>query len=175
MKLLHQLFVQNILSSIILLSLLLISSCQNAKLDITTDDMAIKIENSSGDDFSYNSDEGEKFFAPYPFNQGVMKIEDKKYEVVLVSKRIKRGKQVAIAPLAQFTVKHTSGNNEEIIIATPLDTSQQLFKTKDFYEFTVEHFAFKQIIDHWYANKYGLEGTLVENWRPTSLAVLSSQ
>jgi len=153
---------------------LTLNSCQEAKLDLSDDALTIKVDNSSGDDFSYQDSAGQHFFAPYPFPQGKINIEDEAYEVIILSKKLKKGATVGIKPLAQFTVRQPSGVSNEVIVVVPTDTSYQLFDMPDFFGFMVENFALKQILDHWYANKNGLEGTLVENWRPANIPVISS-
>ena len=143
-------------------------SCKPPSPVNSSDGPSIIITNSSGDDFLFQNEDQERYFAPFPFNVGDLITQSDTMEVMLISKRLDRGKQVGIFPLAQLAMQDAFNDEYEVLIATPIDESLRIIDSQDFYDFTVEQFSLKQIVEYWYSNRYGLQGTSVKGWTPAS-------
>ena len=130
----------------------------------------IEITHSSGDDYSYEIGEDRKFYAPYPFNQGVLQAKDGVvYDVVILSKRIDKGMKVGVELFAKMTLVDMKGKESDVLIARPTNKSYELSPIMDFYDFSIEQFYLKQMVQYWYSNRYGLNGTIVKGWEPITL------
>jgi len=145
-------------------------SC-NERPNVTKDGYSrLKITNSSGDDFSYGSEDSLSYFAPYPFNIGIhLKESGQELEMMLISKRVDKGKEVEVLPIAELSYKSSTGVSQKVMIAVPIDKDLKIMDSEAFYEFTVEQFSLKQIVEYWYSNRYGLQGTSIEGWSPASI------
>ena len=160
------------LAMLVLISALI--SCvqkQNAEVG---DFLPVNVTNSSGDDFSYMKDEVEHFYAPYPFNIGIYESEQNTVEVMILSKKLKRGQTVQVIPVARLSLHERSESYQDVIVATPVDENLKLFKGESFQDFTVNQFSIKQLIELWYSNRYNLQGTTMEGWSPVSLDYFKS-
>ena len=162
------------LLSLVLISTALFSmtSCTEKVSNVEERGELIEIIHSSGDDY-WHKEAGElNFYAPYPFNQGSLKGKDGiPYDVVIVSKQVKKGKRLGIEIFAKMTIVDFNGEETEILVAKPTNQEYELSPIKDFYGFSVEQFYFKQMVQYWYSNRYGLNGTIVKGWEPTSIDV----
>ncbi len=136
---------------------------------------SIKITNSSGDDFSYTLDSVLHYFSPYPFNVGSFIQDDQQQEVMLISKRIEKGIDVDFIPVARLSLSEQSGVMKNVLIAIPNDDQLKIIDSRDFYDFTVAQFSFKQIVEYWYSNRYGLQGTSIKGWSPADIDDLNVQ
>lgn len=154
-------------------SLCCIYACEPPSNVPSGPDPAIIITNSSGDDFSYLLNEELHHFAPYPFNVGTLVIAMDTLEVMLISKRLNKGQRVGIQPLAKMTLSNAADAEVDIIIATPIEEDLKIIRSSSFYEFTVEQFSYKQMVEYWYSNRYGLQGTSVKGWSPTTIEDLN--
>ncbi|MEL6123933.1 MAG: hypothetical protein AAFR14_09430, partial [Bacteroidota bacterium] len=128
-------------------------SCKNTNIQESSNGSIIKIDFSSGDDFSYQVGDSTHFFAPYPFNSSELVVDGNQYTVVTLSRKVRSGSQVEILPLAQFTVRYNDRDTEDVVVAVPVDPALQLFEPVDFSSFLVEQFAYKIMLETWFANK----------------------
>lgn len=150
-----------------------LASCDQ-RSNLSTDQYyALKITNSSGDDFSYQRGDSTAYFAPYPFNVGSAKVKASNQEVMLISKRIDKGDKVDILPIAKLTLAFADRTDQDIIIAVPEEENLRIIESRDFYDFTVGQFSLKQIVEYWYSNRHGLQGTSVKGWSPASMEDLN--
>ena len=149
-------------------------SCKEGSKTTGDNFPSIIITNSSGDDFSYQFQDSLRYFSPYPFNQGVFEHEETQKEVMLISKRLDKGKRTGIRPIAKLTLNEVNDTLRDIFIALPLDEELKIVECKDFYDFTVEQFSFKQIVEYWYSNRYGLQGTTINGWSPATVEDLNT-
>lgn len=144
-------------------------SCDQRTSPVSDQYYSLKITNSSGDDFSYTKQDSTVFFAPYPFNVGKYKLGVSSREVMLISKRVDRGEKVDILPIAKLTLTLADRTNQDIVIAVPEEENLRIIESRDFYDFTVGQFSLKQIVEYWYSNRHGLQGTSVKGWSPASM------
>ena len=144
-------------------------ACKDNKVDISGSGMLIKVYKSSGDDFSYYSSDVEKHYAPYPFNFATIDINQTTYDVLVVSRKAAREDELFVKPIAQMSVVNGDNTTTEVLVTLPGDPQKQIIEASDFYDFTVTHFSLKQIIEHWYINRYGLQGASISGWRPVSM------
>ena len=155
--------------SLVLIGMLFFFSCKEGLTPPDQANLTIKITNSSGADFFYDVQEERKYYAPYPFNVGYFQSDIKKQEVMLISRHIDEGKSVEIEPIAKLSLLEASGEEKEVFIAVPIDDNLAIINNMDFSEFTVEQFSLKQIVEYWYSNRYGLQGTSIKGWAPSDL------
>lgn len=148
-------------------------SCDQRSSSATDQYYALKITNSSGDDYSYSKGDSTVYFAPYPFNIGFNDGELTSQEVMLISKRVDRGDKVDILPIAKLTLTLADKSSQDIIIAVPEEENLRIIESRDFYDFTVGQFSLKQIVEYWYSNRHGLQGTSVKGWSPASMEDLN--
>lgn len=141
------------------------AACDKAPHKTEDAGMKVKINHSSGDDFKYDRKDSVNYFAPYPFNVGQITIDTTNQETMLISKRLEKGKEISIIPLASLRMKDKSGQGSTILIAIPDDKDLRIVEATSFYDFSVEHFAMKQMIELWYINRFGLQGTYIDGWR----------
>lgn len=151
---------------------LTILSCTESKVEFSETGMMIIIENSSGDDFSYTIKESEYFFAPYPFNHSSITIKEQEYEVIVLSKKLERGSEIGVLPIAKMTVNNADNTITEVIVAQASNPEMQIMPIEDFYDLSVKQFYFKQMVQYWYSNRHGLDGSLIKKWEPIGLADL---
>lgn len=144
-------------------------SCDKRSSSESDQYYSLKITNSSGDDFSYNNGDSTVFFAPYPFNVGVHGTEGAAQEVMLISKRVDSGDKVDILPIAKLTLTLADRTSQDIVIAVPEEENLRIIASRDFYDFTVGQFSLKQIVEYWYSNRHGLQGTSIKGWAPASM------
>jgi len=129
----------------------------------------IEVLHSSGDNYSYMKDGERHFYAPYPFNQGSIAGKDgTKHEVVVLSKQAAKGSIIGVEIFAKMTIMDVEGNETSIFISSPTNPTHELTPIENFYDFSVEQFYFKQMVQYWYSNRYGLNGTIVKGWEPVS-------
>jgi len=154
---------------ILLLSLILFyASCDNTSRTKEEDHLIVKVTNSSGDDFSFTQRDSIIYFAPYPFNVGTLHTSTDSPEIMVISKHLDKGKRVAIIPLAKMQVESREGVKKSIFLATPHDEELAIMASTSFDDFIVSQFSLKQIVEFWYSNRYGLQGTRVLGWSPAS-------
>lgn len=151
-----------------LICVLLMISCKNGTKIDEEGYMSVKIENGSGDDFSYISGDTTIFFAPYPFSTGHLKDNQQSNEVMIISRSLDAGDIVAIKPLARLELESVKSGKETVILAIPVDDGLSIISAQGFDDFVVSHFGLKQIVEFWYSNRYGLQGTRVVGWSPAS-------
>ena len=142
-------------------------SCDGTKVGQQDGLLMCKVSKSSGDDFSYTKGEQIFHFAPYPFNVGTL-ASSPVDEVMVLSKKLPVGREIAVQPLAQLAVRESDGGRKRVLFVVPEVEDLRLFETGDYSTFTVDHFALKQYIEYWYQNRYGLQGTITEGWGPLS-------
>lgn len=164
------------ISALFLLStiILLLGSCKEGELKNDAENLFAIVTNSSGDDFSYNSEAGLTYFAPYPFNVGYIGADTAKIEVMIISKKLKKGDKIEILPLAKLSISDFDKVQKDIFVAVPRNPNKKIFQGETFSDFTVEHFSYKQIVEFWYSNRYGLQGTSIDGWTPTSIEQFNS-
>ncbi len=150
-------------------------SCEKPKKATPTDGLLVKIDHSSGDDFYYDVGEERTYFAPYPFNHATISFNGQTYEMIILSKKVTRGKTIKIRPIAQFTLSDPDRGDSFVLVAVPTEMDLQITQIKDYYEMTVKQFYFKQMVQYWYSNRYGLNGTVVKGWEPVSLMDFTEQ
>ena len=146
----------------------LISSCQQVQSSDDSDMLMVNVTNSSGDDFLYQKGDSTFFFAPFPFNVGILEKDSVEYEMMVLSRKAKVGTDLHVLPLAKLTLTDPDQEQKDIFVAVPVNKADQIFDGETFYDFSVGQFSFKQIIEYWYANRYGLQGTVIEGWAPIS-------
>ncbi|MFT4568949.1 MAG: hypothetical protein ACI9FN_003919 [Saprospiraceae bacterium] len=152
------------------LTLLTMNSCSPKETSAPEYGELIEIIHSSGDDYSYKEAGEFNFYAPYPFNQGSLKGKDGiRYDVVVLSKQLEKGSNVGIEIFAKMTIVDIDGDETDILMAKPTNKEYELLPIRDFYGFSVEQFYFKQMVQYWYSNRYGLNGTTVKGWEPASI------
>ena len=144
-------------------------SCQEAKIESSTEGLSVKIENSSGDDFSYGDPDSPQYFAPYPFNHGNLMIDNKSYEVMILSKKVNKGKTIHVKPLGKMTVSNANRKDTDVIVAIPSDAELEIAEIKDFFDFGITQFGLKQMVEYWYSNRYGLDGSVIKGWEPVAI------
>ncbi len=148
--------------------------CTPAKDDIVNSQgILIKISNSAGDDFSYEVNGQWRFYAGYPFNHSELSNSMHSCDLMVVSKKLERGKYVRVRPIARMNLKNADNSRNTVIIAIPDKQDLQINDVNDYTSFMVNQFAIKQIIENWYSNRYGLQGSLVEGWQPIDMNALS--
>lgn len=150
------------------LLLLLFVSCANHGSSELGDNLQVKITYGSGDDFSYQEEDSTLFFAPYPFSVGHLYNNEDSKEIMVISKRLDRGDRIKIIPLAKLSLEDKAGSKQTVILATPIDSELSIMPSTSFDEFIVSQFSLKQIVEFWYSNRYGLQGTRVLGWSPAS-------
>jgi len=150
------------------LLLLLFISCDNNRTSEDDDNLQIKIIYGSGDDFSYQENDSTLYFAPYPFSVGHLVNNKDSKEIMILSKRLDKGDRIDIIPLAKLSLEHRSGEKQTIILATPVEENLAIMSAVSFDGFIVSQFSLKQIVEFWYSNRYGLQGTRVLGWSPAS-------
>jgi len=139
-----------------------ITSCKRDSVETAEEYLSITITNSSGDDFYYSSNDEVRYFAPYPFNVGYLGLEEQ--EVMLISKRLDKGDEVAIIPIAKMSIMESDLSARDVLIAIPHAEKYRIIESSDFTDFTVGQFSLKQIVEYWYSNRYGLQGTTIQGW-----------
>lgn len=161
---------------LILISASIISSifCKDSGVRIEDSGMVIKVLKSSGDDYSYVFGGEEKYFAPYPFNFSQFELSDKKYDICVISKKVEKGDHLEVLPVAKMTVLNGDNSQTEVLITYPVNEQLRIFDITNFYDFTVEKFSYKQIVEYWYLNRNGLQGNQIVNWKPFTLADIHS-
>ncbi len=155
------------------LLLLLFISCDNKGINEDGDNLQVKIKYGSGDDFSYEEKDSTIYFAPYPFSVGHLSSSEDSKEVMVIAKRLDKGDRIDIIPLAKLSLEHLSGEKQTIILATPEDANLAIMSANSFDDFIVSQFSLKQIVEFWYSNRYGLQGTRVLGWSPASVEDLA--
>lgn len=151
------------------LSLILISvSCKDSLLPATTGGFKIKVIKSSGDDFYYDDEGSIAYFAPYPFNLGQFQDEGFIHDVVILSKRVETGTMLAIHPVAELTLDNVQRGKTRVVVAVPDEHSLRIFDIQNYYDLNSKHFAIKKMIEEWYQNRYGLNGSRVISWNEIS-------
>lgn len=137
--------------------------------DQTTEDiegLLVTIAHSSGDDCLQSGTVAQRYYAPYPFNQAELPQEDGSHrEVMIISRKIDVGKQVGVIPFAKMTTLHLDGSESVILIAKPTNKKYELEPIDDFYDFGIEQFYLKQMVQYWYLNRNGLNGTIIKEWK----------
>jgi hypothetical protein len=150
-------------------------ACKNKEYNVKEDGIHIKVERSSGDDFSYQKEGSEEFYAPYPFNFSQITLNNELYDVLTVSKRIESGKSVLIEPVAVLTVKEANNLRTKVLLVMPTNENMRIFTSTDYMTFMVEHFSIKQIVENWYSNRYGLQGAQIDGWQPATRDIFINQ
>ena len=157
----------------IIISLLLIcglQSCNSKPSNENESGELIEILHSSGDDYSYKTEGLETFYAPYPFNHGILKSKyGIDYDIVILSKKVEKGKKIGVELFAKMTIVDLKGAETAILIARPNNTIYELCPISDFYDFSIEQFYLKQMVQYWYSNRFGLNGTIVKGWEPANI------
>jgi hypothetical protein len=143
-------------------------ACKDTNISQDDGQLMCKVIYSSGDDFSYIINDSESYYAPYPFN--IVTAQDQSSdEIMLISKKLNKGTKISVIPLAKMILEEGKDGMKEVIIAVPSNKESRIIDTQDYFEFTVDHFAIKQLIEYWYLNRYGLRGTTLKGWSPTSI------
>ena len=158
-KHIHRLLVLGTILSLIL-------ACEPNNSSVIEENLEVKVTNSSGDDFFYEKDSTKQFFAPFPFNVGTLVKDSIEYEVMIISKKLRKGSRLDIIPVARLTLIEPYTTQKNIFVGVPKKEEERIFDGISFYDFSVEHFYYKQIIEYWYANRYGLQGTTIDGWSP---------
>ena len=154
---------------LILIFVITICSCDEAKIESSGEGIQVKVSNSSGDDFSFGEEESLQYFAPYPFNHSTITIEQKEYEVMILAKKVNKGRRLTVKPLGKMTVNNRNRTDTEVIVAIPVDDKLQLAEIKDFFDFSISQFSLKQMVEYWYSNRYGLDGSVIQGWEPVAI------
>lgn len=144
-------------------------SCQETKIESSGEGIQVKVVNSSGDDFSYGNEESPQYYAPYPFNHSRITMDEKEYEVMILSKKVNKGKRLTVMPLGKMTVTNRNTADTEVIVAIPTDQELELADIKDFFDFSISQFSLKQMVEYWYSNRYGLDGSVIQGWEPVAI------
>ncbi len=144
-------------------------SCNEPKNPKNAQDLNLKVTYSSGDDFFYQDGDSVRYFAPYPFNVGIFQGESQEVEVMLIAKRINAGSSVEFIPVAKMSMIEPPSVQKDIFVAIPKNRDLRISDGESFYDFTVNQFSYKQLVEFWYSNRYGLQGTSLEGWSPTSV------
>lgn len=141
---------------------LLMMSCSPIK-ELREGDVEVSITTSVGTNFEYRSGTKTVTFLPYITNEGSGMVNGKVQNIAVVGKRIKSGADIHVTPFA--TLKYTHDQKEhEIILAIPADKKYRSIEIDSYDAFITEYFASKQIIEYWYANRYGLGGVSNVRW-----------
>ena len=91
-------------------------------------------------------------FLPLPGNLGYWK---ESTEVFVIAEQLAKGTQLPVRPIATLLLEE-QGISRPIIIASPIDTLQQLSTTTNFSDFITKNAGEKQIIQDWFLYEKGL-------------------
>ncbi len=151
--------------------MVLISACKNTSESPIShiDGEMVKVLKSSGDDFSFTLDDTIAYFVPHLFNLGTSSSNPALEEVLIISRKLEPGKEITVKPFGIMHVSNDNGIEQKVSLAYPSDRSLQLFEIRDFNQFSVEHFAIKHMIEYWYTNRYGLDGSRILSTEPYSV------
>ena len=90
--------------------------------------------------------------------------------MLVVAEQIKRGTALPVRPIAALMLEE-NGKTKQVIIASPLDTLQQLFTTTNFSDFITKNAGEKQIIQDWFLYQKGLGKTTLIGWENEKYAL----
>ncbi len=150
-------------------------ACKDAQ-EVQTQEqgMLVKILHSSGDDFSYTEGGETIYFSGYPFNYGQVVHQNETYDVLVLSRRITSGNYESVLPIARMQANEPKQGKSKVVIAIPVDESKRICNATDFIGFMIEQYSFKHIVEYWYSNRFGLQGSQVESWQATDLGYFSN-
>jgi len=142
----------------------LLMACQTEPVPVDYSDVpeafTIAITNSAGTTLN-NS------FLPLPGNLGHL---NESTDVLVIAEQIKSGTQLWTRPIATLMLEE-NGQPKQIIIASPLDTLQQLSTTTNFSDFITKNAGEKQIIQDWFLYQKGLGKTTLIGWENEKYAL----
>lgn len=148
----HMKYLQFTFSSLILL--LLLSACEvNSGTD--PEGMEVKVAVSSGDVFTATVNGERVAFLPYLTNNGWIERGDERAEVAIIGQRLKAGKTLRVRPLAILKYRFEQ-KDHKVILAIPVVDKYRSVDIDSYESLLTEYFATKQLIESWYANRYGL-------------------
>lgn len=107
-------------------------------------------------------------FLPYPANYGVF-TEDANVEVVAIMNQLDKGTQVAVYPIATLVLQE-AGKERPIIVATPIDSTQQVIPIMNYQNFLVQQIGPRQIIQDWFLYEKGLGKVDLVGWKEETYA-----
>ncbi len=123
--------------------------------DIREGDIQVTINIPAGTEFSEEIDGTTKTFLPYITNIGALIDNTERKDIAVVGKRLKKGTHIYVRPFAKLSYE-MQDEKRSIILAIPALEKYRSVEIEAYDDFITEHYAVKQIIEYWYANRYGL-------------------
>jgi len=147
----------------LLLSCLFVA-CQNEPTPVDyshiPEAFSVEITNPAGTALNHS-------FLPLPGNLGHL---NESTDVLVLAEQMENGTQLWTRPIATLLLEE-NGQPKQIIIASPLDTLQQLSTTTNFSDFITKNAGEKQIIQDWFLYQKGLGKTTLIGWENEKYAL----
>lgn len=123
------------------------------------------VKNHIGKTFQYNSGNDPHYFLPYPINEGLGSINDKNVNIALIGKQLDANADLYVVPIARL--RYTlHDDKQEVIFAIPAEKKYRTMEIAGYDDLITEYYSTKQILDYWYANRYGLGAVTDVYWSP---------
>lgn len=123
----------------------------------------VDIEVNAGSHFEHREGQEVMTFLPYLTNEGSGLVEGRLSDMAVIGKHIKRGQKVYAMPVAKM--KYYYGVDEkELIIAIPVEEKHRSVEISSYDDLITEFYSTKQLIEFWYANRYGLGSVSDIRW-----------
>jgi len=131
--------------------------------EVKEGDVEVHISTSAGSSFEFRDGDKSITFLPYIINEGDASVNGKNSIMGIVGKRIDADKHIYARPIAKLNYKREQ-KEQEIIIAIPAEKKYRSMEITSYDDLLTEYFATKQLIEYWYANRYGLGGVSDIRW-----------
>tara|TARA_B100000497_G_scaffold97916_1_gene110343 strand:- start:1155 stop:1640 length:486 start_codon:yes stop_codon:yes gene_type:complete len=116
-----------------------------------------------GTEFQYRDKIEERNFLPHITNEGTATFENRKSRISLIGKKMNTGDELFVMLIAKLQYQR-QGQRSEIIIAIPAEKKYRIIEITSYESLITEYFSTKQMIEYWYANRYGLGGVTDIIW-----------
>ena len=145
---------------------MVMSSCGSDEPIYATEPLQVTISHVAGDPYAYVESENQtKHFAPYPFHHAIMLIDGSQRDVFIIGKSVYHNAELGILPFEELDFEHENGEKSSVILAIPSDPTIQFLDYSAFLNDADKLYSYLHILEYWYTNRHGLNGTRLVNRR----------
>ena len=148
--------------SLTVLSAFFLNSCTENYIP-QPGEVEMEIDISIGSQFEYRDEDKAYDFLPYITNEGDATFNNRKRRFALVGKKMNIGDQLYVKPIAKMKYRRLD-RTHEVILAIPAEEKYRTIELTGYEALITEYYSTKQIVEYWYANRYGLGGVSDLRW-----------
>ncbi len=160
---------------IIILTLLSSLFCLSSCYEQTTYEKGpidLRIAHAAGADYAEMG--AIDYYSAYPAPHGTMMDGDELIDVFVLGRAVDQDTEIGISPVEELTFVKGNGEIEKMIYAIPTDEALQYAAPDQFLNDSDKLYSIMHIVEYWYANKNGLNGSRLKSRRQVSHTDYSS-